>query len=54
VDIQSPEIRTVEARPGAAERFYARVTGRFYGNFGLGIDPASGRLVGFLFLRNAP
>lgn len=49
ITIPSPQVRTMEAVDGAGERLYSRVTAHFYGDFGLGIDPVSGDVIGFVF-----
>jgi hypothetical protein len=49
IGIPSPEVRTMEGADGGSERLYSRVMGRFYGSFGVAIDPVSSEVTGFLF-----
>lgn len=52
VDLSAADLRVLETAGGAA--YYTRLKAHYYGAFGIAVDKASGRVIGFLFEPPSP
>jgi hypothetical protein len=53
MDLSAAPVRIVSVGPTDGT-YYTRVTAAYYGSFALAADPASGRIVGYVFGAAAP